>query len=557
MLKRLVIHNVVLIEKLELQFQTGLCVLTGETGSGKSILLGALGLAMGQRAEQRWIRQGAEQASVSAEFDITGHETAHTLLDEMGIEPEDMLLIRRQVTREGKSRAWINDMPVTIAGLKQMGELLLEIHGQHAQRGLMDSATHRTVLDRFGGLETLCAQVKRAHADWRQAVKAEEALVAELRAMEEEHDYWAGLHKELEALNPEVGEENELAELRRNMQAFEKQAGDWQAVQAMLEESDGIIDRLRLAERQLMSPGAEEIENDALQNARAALAEALDRSEGAAQQLQAVMDNAEYDPNRLEAAEERLFALRALSRKLHCLSDELPAKREEIATRLQHFDHQQDATDAAQKAVKETEAHYRKIAEQLSAKRHEAAKRLCAAVHDELGPLKLGDARFEVVLDALPEGRWQAEGMEQVQFMLAANPGSPAGALDKVASGGELSRLMLAMKTALAEKGEVRSMVFDEVDTGIGGAVADAVGKRLARLAKGVQVFVVTHQPQVAAFAGQHFKVAKQRKGEGVETTVTQLSAGERREELARMLAGETITSQAREAADALLEVAV
>lgn len=556
MLKQLVIRNVVLIEALELEFGAGFCALTGETGSGKSILLDALGLALGARAEQRLVRQGEEQAvpqaaSVSAEFDISANAACRDKLEELGLPAESPLVLRRTLSADGKSRAFVQDMPVSASALRDIGDTLLEVHGQHEQRGLLEVRVHRRMLDAFGQLQGMAAAVRAAHArmgELRRRLKDEQARI---ESLQKEEDYLRHVLKELEALNPQANEESELAETRKRMMEVEAAGKGWQDALNALTEPGSPSEVVQTVERALHRGGA------LSEKAAHLLAEAGEKLALAADELERLLRDSRYDPDALEKAEERLFALRAAARKHHCTVEELAVKRDAFAGQLAMLDHRQEAISALSAELAAAEQAYAAAARALSEARAKAAKKLEKAVAQELAPLKLGNARFSVSLEPLAEGQTSADGLEHVQFVVATNPGSAPGPLAKIASGGELSRLMLALKVALADVDGVPSMVFDEVDTGIGGATAAAVGKRLEMLSRHRQVFVVTHQPQVAALAAQHLHVSKTVKKGTTLTKVAVLSGEARREELARMLAGETITDEARAAADALLQVDV
>ncbi len=558
MLQHLSVRNIVLIESLDISFQPGFCALTGETGSGKSILLDALGAVLGSRAEARLVRNGAEQGSVTAVFDIAGLPAVHATLAELALEhEEDELRLRRVLTKEGKSRAFINDIPVSVSALKQVGETLLEMHGQHDQRGLMDAATHRLWLDAFGRLLPQAASLQAAYKDWRQAEKDVKTAAETLAKLKQEEEYLRHVVAELNALAPTAGEEEQLAERRRQLMQFEKLAGSLIEALARLEESDGAQMAVTAIERSLWRVDAEAVPS--LPQVTTALEKASHELEQARLALQEAVRETEFDAEEQNRVEERLFALREAARKHQCTPDELASRLAQYQQQLQELDAQDRFAAERQARLNATRAAYVTQAEQLAALRTEAATHLQQRMQQELAPLKMEKARFVVEQTPLPEPQWSGEGMQAIQFLIAANPGSPPGPLGKIASGGELSRFMLALKVALSEVKTVPCLVFDEVDTGVGGAVATAIGSRLALLAdaeKGSarQVFVVTHQPQVAAFANQHVKVSKDQQDDSTHTRITLLDAAARREELARMLAGDAITDAARAAADALLQ---
>jgi DNA repair protein RecN (Recombination protein N) len=555
MLTELAIRNIVLIEQCEISLASGLCVLTGETGAGKSILLDALGLALGVRAEARLIRKGKEQASVNATFDISANSDAKAALSELGLEPADELIIRRTLTPDGKTRCFVNDVAVGVAALKALGDTLIEIHGQHDGRGLLDPATHRAMLDAYGELESQAEGVEKAYAEWKIC---REALAQKEQAIEtaaREKDYLLHMQKELAQLDPQTGEEITLADARTLMMQSEKltetlndarnELAHGKGAAGMMSAAQRILSRSALNSNNRFSPAIE-----ALERAAAELAEA----ESA---LDKLLDASHYNPAKLEQIEERLFAMRGCARKYNVTVEELPALRMEVDAKLSQLQNQQHELAKLQKAVTEAKAHYNKAAEKLSASRIKAAKNLEKAVSSELTSLKMGTTQFKVLIEALPEERWSAGGIDSVQFQAATNKGSALAPLHKIASGGELSRFMLAMKVALAKVKSTPTIIFDEIDTGTGGAVADAIGQRLARLGESHQVLVVTHLPQVAARGHHHLRVLKEEKSGATFTQVEALSAKTRKEELARMLAGAEVTQEARRAAEKLLQAAV
>lgn len=550
MLNRLVIHDVVLIEKLAVTFGEGLNVFTGETGAGKSILLDALGLALGERSDANLIRHGASQASVIAEFTLADHHPVFALAVEQGLSLENPVLLRRVISKDGKSRAFLNDQPISIGLLRQFGDRLLEIHGQFETHGLLNPSTHRHLLDLYAGLKPLCAQTATAYAAWKTAEETQRQAVSEAERARGEEDFLRLAVRELDELDPQSGETDQLAQRRTHLQHREK-----------------IVEALQVAEHCL---NGEKGAVSSLAQAGKALARVLDKAEDlhsllvlidrvaedaneAVQQLERYMAGLDADPETLQQIEERLFALRAMARKHNVLVDLLPETRQQLAERLTLLTDQGDQLNALAKKTTQARQAYMKFANDLSGKRRTAAQQLQKAIAHELPPLKLDRAHFVVDVVQLSEEQASSEGVDQVLFRAATNPGSPAGPLQKVASGGELSRFMLALKVVLTTGETVQTLVFDEIDTGIGGATASAVGERLARLAEQVQILVVTHSPQVAARGTYHLRVSKSVKTGQTVTTVDPLSAQERREEIARMLAGAEITEAAREAADSLL----
>lgn len=552
MLTSLSIRDIVLIDHLDLELEGGLCVLTGETGAGKSILLDSLGLALGGRADRGLVRDGAKQGSVSAAFQLSGAEGVQALLDEHGIEADDLLLLRRTLSQDGRSRAFINDQPVGNALLKRLGAMLVEVHGQHDQQGLLDPSTQRGLVDAYGKLGPLLGEVKQAFADWREAEQALQAIEEEVARAATDVDYWRHILGELDELSPEIGEEDRLAEARARLMNREKLiaavedalsalSGDG-ALEGRLSKAQRGIERVIEAAGEILEPAA-----TALDRLRVEMDEAVSALEQAGQDLSAGDDN-------LETIEERLFALRAAARKHKLQVDDLPAFREQTATKLARIDAGDQHVEAAKAAASEARDRFLKLAAKLTAGRTKAADALAKAVMKELPPLKLDKARFVIRLIERDEADFSENGAERIVFEVATNPGQKPGPLAKIASGGELARLMLALKVALAMTEALPSLIFDEVDSGVGGATADAIGDRLQRLGDCAQVLVVTHAPQVAARAGQHLRVAKGATRASVNVAVTVLTQSERREEIARMLAGAEITDAARSAADSLLQ---
>lgn len=552
MLASLTIRDVVLIERLALGFRKGLCVLTGETGAGKSILLDALGLALGARADSGLVRHGADQASVTAEFDLSGDHPALAILKEQGLDPEERLVVRRTVSADGRSRAWVNDQAVGVGLLKRLGEELVEVHGQFDTHGLLNPQTHRSVLDAYAGLAAQAAQVAAAHRAWRQVEDARANAAAEIARARSEEEYLRHAVAELDALAPKPGEEEDLAETRAVLMHREKLVDALNAAFGDLSGDRGVERALASAIRTLsrIADKAGGKLDPVIAGLDRAAAEASEAIAG----LQAVSADVDMDPQALEKLEERLFALRAAARKHGVDVDALAGLRKDMADRLLLIEDQGDLLSRLAREAEAARAAYRKAAEALSAARQEAAGRLDKAVASELTPLKLEKAKFRTLVEPLAdEADWTAAGLDRVAFQVATNPGSPPGALNKIASGGELARFMLALKVVLAQTSTVGTLVFDEVDTGIGGAVAAAVGQRLETLGNGLQVLVVTHSPQVAARGTIHLKVQKSVTGEQVTTGVVELDGDDRREEIARMLSGATITAEARAAADSLI----
>ncbi|MBI1274047.1 MAG: DNA repair protein RecN [Alphaproteobacteria bacterium] len=551
MLTRLAINDVVLIDKLALDLRPGLCAFTGETGAGKSILLDALGLALGRRSDAAFVRQGCAQAAVTAAFDLPRAHAANGLLEEQGLPVEDELLLRRVVGQDGKSRAFVNDQPASIAFLRLLGEYLVEIHGQFETHGLLDPATHRVLLDAFGKCAAQAAKVAQTFGVWRDALDAHEQAAADIQRAREEEAFLRAAVTELDRLAPQQGEAEILTARRTRLQNAEKITEALQHAAQALESEQGAEARLNEASRSIARI------TDKAGEPAAALLATLDRAGNelaeALQQLERLMRDADLDPDTLNEVEERLFALRACARKHNAPVDDLGRVRDDLAARLERLEHDGDILAALAKKAAAARHAFEQEARTLSRQRSKAARELQELVAAELSPLKLERAKLYVELQELPEAQWNAGGTDKILFLASTNPGTAPGPLHKIASGGELARFMLALKVVLAEADPIPTLVFDEVDTGIGGATATAVGERLARLARQVQVLVVTHSPQVAAKAGAHYRVSKAVRGGAAFTAVTLLDDDKRREEIARMLAGAAVTDAARAAADSLI----
>ncbi len=560
MLTRLSIRNIVLIEALDLDFTGGLGVLTGETGAGKSILLDALGLVLGNRADSGLVRAGEERASVTASFDFaTLPAGIATLLDdaEVMIEPGESLIIKRQLRVDGGSKAFVNDQSVGVALLRELATFLVELHGQHDDRGLVNARGHRMLVDRYAGADAANGPVG-VEAAWRTWRAAEDAL-GEARARvaqaSADQDLLLAHLTELTALAPEVGEEEQLAEARATMQKGEKLSDDLAALQHLWSGSDSALASLRSAARRLDRIAAEHpLLAEALESLDRAVIEAGEAEDRIARAVEALM----HDPAALDRIETRLFELRAVARKHACQVDDLPDRMLAMRAALDAIEGGEAQIAGLERAAQSAVLDYGARAEALSASRIEAAQRLDQAVAAELAPLKLDAARFRTAVLRLPEDRWGPGGMDGVEFLIATNPGADFAPLGKIASGGELSRFILALKVALAEQGGAATVIFDEIDRGVGGAVASAIGERLARLASDGQLLAVTHSPQVAARGSQHYVIAKSSSGESAgtvtRTSVALLDAAGRKEEIARMLSGAEITAEARAQADRLLE---
>ncbi len=560
MLTRLSIRNIVLIETLDLTFGRGLGVLTGETGAGKSILLDALGLVLGDRAESALVRNGAEKASVVASFEFASlPEALSAALEnaDIDIEAGEPLIIRRQVKADGGSKAFINDQPVGVALLRGIAPSLVEIHGQHDDRGLVNPRSHRALLDRFAECDT-----EGLAKNWDALRSAHDRLSAAQEAVEQakaDQDLLLAHLAELNAIEPQAGEEVRLAEVRASMQKGEKLSGDLDELRHVWDGSESPLASLRVAARRLDRIAGE---HPLLAEALAALDRAVIEAGEAEDKLQAAADALEHDPETLDQAETRLFELRALARKHRCEVDELPEKMREMRGQLDAIEGGEAELDALEAAAKEASERYRSKAEAIHRARLKAAKKLDKAVAAELAPLKLNTASFLTAVGLLPEEKWGASGIDSVEFMIATNPGADFAPLAKIASGGELSRFILALKVALVLRqteddsglAGTASVIFDEIDRGVGGAVASAIGQRLARLAQDGQLLAVTHSPQVAARGGTHYLIAKSSQGTVTKTSVTLLDDEGRQEEIARMLSGAEVTPEARAQADRLLE---
>jgi DNA repair protein RecN (Recombination protein N) len=548
MLATLKVRDLVLIEDVELDFSAGLNVLTGETGAGKSILLDALGLAAGARAGARSsVRPGAQQGSAVAIFDLAATNPARALVSDNGIPSEGEILLRRTIAADGRTRAFLNDEPIGVALLRDVGTMLVEIHGQADDRGLFDVATHRKLLDAFGGHEALAQQTAGSFEQFQRAREHAESLRRAAEAAAADLEYLRHTVDELDVLAPEAGEEEKLAAERALLMNAGRIAEELSAAVESLGGDRGAEASLAAALKRLSRMNDEARQLSAA--ATAGLEQAFALAEEARRELQALLSRLEVDSGELEKKEERLFALRAAARKHAVAVDALPRVLADARTKLEAVADAGDALRRADTDVAAARTLYLDSARRLSAARRGAADAFEAAVAEELAPLKLGHARFRVALEPLAEDSAGANGLERVAFEVATVEGASFGPLAKIASGGELARFSLALKVALSEASPPAALVFDEVDRGVGGAVADAVGERLQRLAKSSQVLLVTHAPQVAARAERHFRIVRRRE----RTQVELLSTEERVEEIARMLSGAAITEEARAAARRLL----
>ncbi|RWI28082.1 DNA repair protein RecN [Mesorhizobium sp.] len=550
MLSRLSIRDIVLIEKLDIDFSSGLSVLTGETGAGKSILLDALSLALGARGDASLVRHGAAQGQVIAVFDLPRNHPARMLLADNAIDDDGDIILRRVQTADGRTRVFVNDQPSSVTLMRDVGHALVEIHGQHDERALVDPGAHRELLDSFGGHLGAVRATGEAWRYWRACEQELSRHRAKVEAAAREADYLRAAVAELTKLDPQPGEEADLAELRASMMRAEKIASEIHDAQDVLSGPSSPLPQLasllrRLQRKVTEAPGL-------LDDVVKSLDEAMLSLDAAQSGVEAALRATEYDPRRLEQAEERLFSLRAASRKHSVAVDDLAQLRDTMAADLADLDAGEERLHGLQKQAAAARETYDIAAAQLSSLRHAAAVGLTKAVMAELPALKLERAAFIVEMASETENRME-DGIDQVEFWVRTNPGTRPGPMMKVASGGELSRFLLALKVALADRGSAPTLVFDEIDTGVGGAVADAIGQRLARLSKRVQVLSVTHAPQVAARAATHFLISKSGSADRVATGITEMDRAARQEEIARMLAGATITDEARAAAERLL----
>jgi len=555
MLARLSIRDIVLIDRLDIDFASGLSVLTGETGAGKSILLDSFALALGARGDATLVRQGADQGQVTAMFELPANHPARALLTDTDIARDEPLILRRVQFADGRTRAFVNDQPVSVQALQNLGAALVEIHGQHDARALVDTGTHRSLLDAYGGLEAEATEVERLWTARRDAEAAVAAHRADVERAAREADWLRHAVEELTKLAPEEGEETALAERRTGMMQAEKVAGDLRDALDIVAGSDAPGPAIAAAIRRLERRAAQA--PTLIDPTVKALDTALNALDEARTHLEQALRAANHDPHEQERIEERLFALRAAGRKYNSPVDQLSALAARYVSDLVLIDAGADRLEKLMAAALEADQRFSAAAAKLSAARKKSAEKLDKAVNGELKPLKLERAKFstQVASDASAPG---PNGIDRVEFWVQTNPGTRPGPMMKVASGGELARFLLALKVVLADRGSAPTLIFDEIDTGVGGAVADAIGVRLARLGSRVQAIAVTHAPQVAARAGQHYLITKDalEKGKRVATRVSELAAPRRREEIARMLAGAEITEEARAAAEKLIRAA-
>jgi len=552
MLASLSVSNIVLIEQLTLEFEPGLTVLTGETGAGKSILLDALGLALGSRADFGLIRQGQQQAHVSASFQVSRTSPIWGRLEEAGILPEDQLILRRRLKSDGKSAASINDVPVSVSLLRQVGDMLVEIQGQFEGRGLLDTSTHLTLLDRAANHSQRLADLKNSWHSWAQAKQSLEAARHALNSAKAEEDWLRDAVDVLDQLAPQTGEEDALLTERTRLANVTKIGENMARADDALFGDNGAQNALGSAVNALEK--AASLAGGPLDDALAALQRAEAELAEASSLINAANDSLEADPHQLELLDDRLHALRQQARKHSCDIDGLPDIHQTLSARLAGIEDQSGQIGALQDAAAQWKEQYKALAAEIENGRRIAAEALDRAVLAELAPLKLDGAIFKTVITPLDESQWGPQGTSNVRFEASTNKGMALGPIDRIASGGELARFLLALKVVLETSNDPRSLIFDEVDSGVGGAVAAAVGDRLARLGQAVQTLVITHSPQVAAKGQQHLRIYKTAFDDSVISGTEVLDDAKRTEEIARMLAGETITAEARAAATSLLE---
>ena len=548
MLNTLTIQNFVIIDSLNLSFAKGMTALTGETGAGKSILLDALGIILGHRSDVALIRKGCDQAFLAAEFSLSANHPALSLLQEQGIPASETLVIRRSLASNGKNRALINDQPVTITFLRALGELLVEIHGQFDR--LMDVSSHRRILDDYMDQLSLKNSVRLAYRTWQEAVTVQTQAEERLDHLRRHEDFLRYQLKEIEALSPEEGEEEQLLEKRQSLIGISKLFESVGGAHGCLQHAE-VLSALQTAHRALQKHPTGE--NDHIDQATLALEKALSEATEAMAQLEEILGQVDDQPQQLQRIDDRLHALRAIARKHNVTTTDLPQFYAQLKQDLDDLDQAETRAVELARQTRQYKQEFLAHAQDLSNARNNKALELSAAVMAELPELKLPNAKFTISLTPLEEAAWSEQGIDKVNFLVAMNKGQDWQPLEKAASGGELARLMLALKAILATRSTVNTIVFDEIDIGVGGAVATALGQRLSRLAQHLQVLTITHSPQVAATADAHFQVTKEDLGSQVLTNVIQLPLARRHEEIARMLSGEVITDEARAAARSLL----
>ena len=551
MLKNLSISNFLLIDNLEIEFISGLCVLTGETGSGKSILVDAIGLMVGMRGGAEYIQTGFEQCSISGEFEIDLDDGTRHILVENGIDIQSQLILRRVLNLGGRSRAFINDVPVSVGLLRQVGGRLIEIHNQFDIYGLLDPANHQSILDEYAKLQNIITKTAKQYRSWRKAKETLSTRIREYETLKDEEELLIYTLKELNEIEPKKNEEEELTSRRKFLMSSEELRTVINDIFKNLEDTNGINDNLRSnlgqIEKVLDKSGGK------LDVVYSALERSIIETNEAATELENLIDSLDAEPGELELVEDRLFALKSLARKHSITVDELSDLQARLETQINDLGGIDSKIGDLEKEVEKRRQDFQETAQNLTKARKKASKKLGGDVTDELGPLKLGSAQFVVSADPLQEKEWSEKGCERIEFLVKTNPNTQLGPIHKVASGGELARLMLALKVCLAGAKSPGTIIFDEVDSGIGGATASAVGERLLLLSKNTQVLVVTHSPQVTAKATMHWNVAKSENSQYSKTILRNLDDDQRKEEIARMLSGEKITEEARAAAEKLI----
>ena len=551
MLKSLSIRNVVLIDSLDIDFSNGLIVLTGETGAGKSILLDSLGLLLGNRAESSLIRSGTDKLSVTGVFEVNSGNKIFELAKEYDLDIDGDIIIKRIITADGKNKIWFNDQIISLKLLKELSSNLIEIHGQHDNQGLLNPATHCDILDNYGCYEEITAKTKQSYQQYKalnNELKTKEQELAKAKEDEENLCHWV---KELEKAAPQKGEEEQLRSRRSELMNAEKIIEKLNAAYSALNGGNSVLEQISKARNAISR--ANEIVSGKYADIEQNLENALYTLNDAVEQIENNSADISLNQNEIDNIETRLFMLRDLAKKHQTEVDMLPEKLEELSNALNSLQKGEDCLAEMRQNVAKLRAEYIKNAEDLSKKRQAAAQKLDKSIMKELPPLKMEKAVFKTALVQKDENQWGENGWDSVCFEVSTNPNTPMGALNKIASGGELSRFMLALKVNLAQQSSQETLIFDEIDTGIGGATAEAVGERLSRLAQNEQVLVVTHSPQVAAFSNEHFKVEKKTVEDITTTNLIKLAQNEKIEEIARMLAGEKITKEARAAATVLV----
>lgn len=551
MLKSLSIRNVVLIDSLDIDFSNGFIVLTGETGAGKSILLDSLGLLLGNRAESSLIRSGTDKLSVTGVFEVSADNKIYKLANDYDLEIDGDIIIKRIITADGKNKIWFNDQLISLKLLKELSSNLIEIHGQHDNQGLLNPATHCEILDDYGDYADVIAQTKQSYQQYKtlnNTLKTKEQELAKAKEDEENLCHWV---KELEKAAPQKGEEENLRSRRSELMNAEKIIEKLNSAYSALNGGNSVLEQISKARNAISR--ANEFVNGKYTDIEQNLENALYTLNDAVEQIENNSADISLNQNEIDNIETRLFMLRDLAKKHQTDIDMLPEKLEELTAALNSLQKGEDCLAEMRRNVAELREKYIKNAEALSQKRRLAAQKLDKSIMKELPPLKMEKAVFQTSVVKKCEDQWGEKGWDSVCFEVSTNPNTPMGALNKIASGGELSRFMLALKVNLAQQSSQETLIFDEIDTGIGGATAEAVGERLSRLAQNVQVLVVTHSPQVAAFSNEHFKVEKKTVVDITTTNLIKLAQNEKIEEIARMLAGEKITKEARAAALALV----